>query len=169
MRFNELESPDDVRLIAGDHTVQQWKLQLHLLRIERQGTHVLRQAGAAERKARPQIAWREVQLGVLQEDVHYLMAIDTGHLADGADLIAKIHLDRVPEIVGVLRHLRDLDRGLNDRRGKMLEKRGDDVCGAIVVGTNNDLRRIVIIKDRRRLSEKFGIDAHAEFDARTLA
>ena len=74
-------------------------------RVIREGAHVLRQARAAEGEARLQVVGREVELRVLAEDVHHLVAVDAERLADVADLVGEADLQRVPGVVGVLHHL----------------------------------------------------------------
>ena len=103
-------------------------VQIERLRLVQQRAHVLRQAGAAEGEARLQVVRREVELRVLAEDVHHLVAVDAERLAEVADLVGEGHLQRVPGVVGVLHHLGGLDVGADQRPGHARVERGEQIA-----------------------------------------
>ena len=75
-----------------------------------QRPHVLRQAGAAEGEAGPQVGRADVELGVGEEDLHHLVGVEPERRADRADLVGEGDLERVEAVVDVLGHLGDGDR-----------------------------------------------------------
>jgi len=94
---------------------------------------ILGQAGAAEGEARLQIFGRDIELRVAAEDVHDLMAINAERLGDGADLVAEADLERVPGIVGIFHHLRDLDVRVDHRRVETFIEVGQNLPADLVV------------------------------------
>ena len=78
----------------------------------RHGAHFLRQARAAIGKARLKVVRREVELGVLDKNVHDLVAVDPKGLTDAAYFVAKRDLGSMPNIIDILDHFCGLDPGL---------------------------------------------------------
>src|SRR5207244_7833789 len=70
-----------------------------------QGAQVLRQAGPAEREARPEIRGGNVELRVHAHEIHHGVSIDFQRLADSADLIGKGDFQRMEGVARVLEHL----------------------------------------------------------------
>ena len=79
----------DLQLVAAEDRLDHRHLEVDFLRAVLQRAHVLRQARAAEREAGLQVIRRQVQLLVLAEDVHDLVAVDADALAEVADLVGE--------------------------------------------------------------------------------
>ena len=148
--------------VAVQHRVDHRHVEVDFLRPVLQRAHVLRQARAAEREARLQVIRREVQLVVLAEDVHHLVAVDADALAQVADLVGEDHLHRVPRVARVLHHLGDADAGAEERRLDVLvERLGRRRVGGVVVADQRQ-RRMAEVLERRSLAQELGVDRDAE-------
>src|SRR3954470_7163620 len=81
-----------LKLVAVQHRVDHRHLEIDFLGAVLQRAHVLGQARSAEREARLEVIGRQIQLVVLAEDVHHLVAIHANPLAQIADLVGEHHL-----------------------------------------------------------------------------
>ena len=87
--------------------------QLHVSRpgeMQRRA-QILRQAGAAERKAGLEVRPGNVELRVLADEVHHLEGVDAERLAEAGRLVRERDLERVEIVAAVLDHLRGAYRG----------------------------------------------------------
>src|SRR5204862_5960485 len=101
--------------VARQDRVEDGKVQVEQLRLVRERPDILRQAGSAESESRLEIVRRQVELRVLAEDLHELVAVEAQALADVADFVREADLERVPGVVRILHHLRGLVLGAKQR------------------------------------------------------
>ena len=88
----------DLQPVAAEDRFDHGHVDVHFLGAVLQRADVLRQARAAERETGLQVVRRQVQLVVLAEDVHHLVAVHVEALAQVADLVGEAHLQRVPGV-----------------------------------------------------------------------
>src|SRR3546814_12659892 len=93
--LNHLEGPVDVAVVAREYGGHHWQLQVLRFRQLGDGAQLLRQAGAAEGEARPQVGRRNVEVAILAEDAHGVASIDAERLHQRAELVGERHLDRM--------------------------------------------------------------------------
>src|SRR3546814_10028981 len=74
--LNHLEGPVDVAVVAREDGGHHWQLQVLRFRQLGDGAQLLRQAGAAEGEARPQVGRRNVEVAILAEEAHGVASID---------------------------------------------------------------------------------------------
>src|ERR1700736_5954785 len=81
----ELQPSGHLHFIARKNGRQDWQLQVTHFRLIRYGPQVLGQAGAAKGKTGFEVSGRDVELGILTEDLHHLVRIDGKRFADVTD------------------------------------------------------------------------------------
>ena len=104
-------------------------------------------------------------MAVRQEDVDHRVAVDAGAAAQRSDLVPKGDLDGMPRVVGVLHHLGDARLDDEERRRKMPVDRRDGLGGFEAPGPDDDLRRLVVVGERRPLAEELGVERRVEMHA----
>jgi len=105
----------DLQAVAYQNRTEQRSLDIKFLRFVVDRPKVLRKTRASESETWLQIIRRQVELGVLAEDVHYLMAVDSKSLAHIADLIGERDFQGVKTVGRVLHHLGFADSGYDQR------------------------------------------------------
>ena len=152
----------DLQLVAWQDRGQNGQRDIERFCLVQQGAQVLGQARAAESEARPEVTRRQVELGVLAENLHHAVAVHLQGLAEVADLVGKADLERVPGVVGVFDHFSGLDVGADQRRGNARIQTGKYVAARARQLSDHGLRRIEVVVYRGPLAQKLGIDAHTE-------
>ena len=133
------------------------------------GPHLFGQAGAAIGKAGLEVIGRQVQLGVLAEDVHDIMAVDVQRLGKPTHFVGKADFGRVPDVVDIFDHLggrdRSRDRVCVNRQIDFVQ----DVCRPVASRANHRLGRSVKVGHGHTFAQEFGVKGHAEINAEFLA
>ena len=130
-----------------------------------QGLGVLRQAGAAVGKARFEVIGGDVELLILAEYLHDLVAVNIQLLADVSDLVAEDDFQGVEGVVHILHDLRYPDIGADKLGGDFAE----DLLGPHTVGADEGDGRVHIVLDRGALPQKLWVGDHGKVLAALLA
>src|SRR5205823_12394202 len=152
----------DLQLVARQDRGQNGQRHIERFRLVQQCAQVLGQARAAESEAGPEVMRRQVELGVLAENLHHAVAVQLQGLAAVSDLVCKADLERVPGVVRVLDHFSGLDVGADQRRGKLRIQARKQVAARAGQLSDHGLRRIEVVVYRGCLAQKLGIRTHPE-------
>src|SRR5579885_1897426 len=158
----------DLMLIGGERGVEHEALHVEGLGVVAQRAKVLGQAGAAERKAGPEIGGRDVELAVGAEDGHDGAAVDAAGLADLADLVGEAHLQGVPAVVRVFDRLGGAHVDHVDLDSIAVVEPPQGLAGPLVDGADHGDRGGAEILDCAALAQELRMIGEAEIDARLL-
>ena len=156
-------------LVGGVDAVDDRHVHIQVVGQGAQGLGVLRQAGAAVGKAGFKVIGGDVELFVLAEDLHDLVAVDVELLADIADFVAEDDLEGVEGVVDILHDLRHADVGADKLGGDVLVDLAEDLLGPLAVGADESDGRVHVVLDGRALTQKFRVRDHGEALAARLA